>query len=88
MAKPEVAFWRPMLWVNSFLFDLFLIKSTLTILQHFLKETANTMSFEYRFISEGSEALKEIICFRSLKEINCIFLIKTHDIRFIIYYKK
>ena len=37
---------------------------------------------------EGPEALKEIICFRFLKEINGIFLIETHDIRFIMFYKK
>ena len=33
---------------------------------------------------EGPKALKEISCYRSLKEINGIFLIKIHDIRFII----
>ena len=33
---------------------------------------------------EGPKALKEIICSRFLKEINCIILIKIHDIKFIL----
>ena len=37
---------------------------------------------------EGPKALKEISFYRSLKEINCMFLIKIHDNRFIMYFIK
>ena len=43
----------------------------------FVKEYTN-------LFNEGPKSPKEISCFRFLKEINCIFLIKTHDVRFII----
>ena len=60
------------------------------------KETDNIMSFREGIYTiyflkgskkclfpEGPKALKEINSFRFLKEINCIFLNKTHDIKFI-----
>ena len=73
-------------------------QSKLRIFSFLVWYTANIMSFvkEYTHLfpegiwnclfPEGPKALKEISFYRFLKEINCIFLIKTHDIRFIIYF--